>query len=223
MCSTAECVIDQIADCISELNPSCPTPCVVEPQFPFAACCHVSPPPILLPTSPRPVKPLQLPCPMSCPPEMDPEEMFQKRYSNYYNYYNVDYKQKEKSCKVNPVRVIRTSHCEDYSLKRSEPQEDPGCPTGFKPCSMKMTPPASRHPCDAWCAKIEPCPPKRKKKAEKYNGDPACCTRPCCKHWQPKEGPCMYDCPCKAHCYNHPVGIKPGRAAAGQCPPYCCP
>ncbi|XP_049823689.1 uncharacterized protein LOC109607180 isoform X2 [Aethina tumida] len=169
MCSTAECVIDQIADCISELNPSCPTPCVVEPQFPFAACCHVSPPPILLPTSPRPVKPLQLPCPMSCPPELSEQERMELRYDNYYNNYNIDWHSLGLG-KTPEYPDPRTAKCRGATLDGRNPCEyvkpprmncDDGCPTGFKPCAMKMVGPL---PCGVWCAQIPKCTPKTHEK-----------------------------------------------------------
>lgn len=84
---------------------------------------------------------------------------------------------------------------------------DQSCPTGFKLCSMKLSPPPGCHPCGVWCAEIQPCPPKPKKKVSRY--EPGKCTRPCCKHWKPVDGDCKYDDPCKAHCFNHPPGMKP--------------
>lgn len=99
--------------------------------------------------------------------------------------------------------------CVDY--RKNNNDDDcclTGCPTGFKPCTMKLCPPPCCNPLDPWRAQIQPCPPKpRKKVSNKYTPGP--CTRPCCKHWKPKDGPCLYDKPCKAHCFDHPPGIKP--------------
>ncbi|XP_073958233.1 uncharacterized protein [Choristoneura fumiferana] len=36
------------------------------------------------------------------------------------------------------------------------------------------------------------------------------CTRPGCVHWKPPP-PCVWDLPCKADCFEAPVGIQPGR------------
>lgn len=36
------------------------------------------------------------------------------------------------------------------------------------------------------------------------------CTRPGCVHWKPPP-PCVWDAPCKADCFETPVGIQPGR------------
>ncbi|KAK5644512.1 hypothetical protein RI129_005812 [Pyrocoelia pectoralis] len=85
--------------------------------------------------------------------------------------------------------------------------ENAGCPTGFKPCKMKLCPPPGCHPLDTWQATVQPCPPKNKPRpsVKYYPGE---CTRPCCVHWKPKDGVCKYDQPCKAHCYDHPPGIK---------------
>ncbi|VEN62400.1 unnamed protein product [Callosobruchus maculatus] len=184
----------------------CPPPqpqgVVIQPQSePCATCCMVCPPPILAPTSPQPVKPLRLPCPTDdMQPQMSEEEAERTRYANFYNNYNVDWHADSYNNRCPPAPDTRDKCKGAYNV-------DKGCPTGFKPCTMKLTPPANCHPCGVWCAEIQPCPPKSKKKSNKY--EPGPCKRPCCKHWKPKDGECQYDLPCKAHCYNHPPGIKP--------------
>ncbi|GLV35879.1 hypothetical protein CBL_09903 [Carabus blaptoides fortunei] len=40
---------------------------------------------------------------------------------------------------------------------------DTGCPRGYKPCVMTMTPPANCDPRGVWIATIEKCPPKPKR------------------------------------------------------------
>lgn len=106
--------------------------------------------------------------------------------------------------------------CEDY---KKRPRKKPisccgeGCPTGFKPCNMELRPPPCCDPWGVWCAKIQPCPPKPKVSGNKNFYDPSPCKRPCCKHWKP-EDPCLYDAPCKAHCFNHPPGMKPSGKTA---------
>ncbi|XP_063923952.1 keratin-associated protein 9-8-like isoform X1 [Zophobas morio] len=206
---------NQIGDCCTEK--CCPEPCC-EPccqpccppcTFPFAQVTMCCPPPILAPTIPQPVKPLSLPCPPCCgPPPLTPAEEERARYNNFYNNYNIDYHSVSPSCPYCPPEIPQKQRCcQDYTIKKDEGCCTAGCPTGFKPCSMKLTPPPCCDPCGVWCAQIQPCPPKPKNKNEKYVPGP--CTRPCCKHWKPKEGPCLYDDPCKAHCFNHPPGMKP--------------
>lgn len=98
-------------------------------------------------------------------------------------------------------------------MKRNEEcDQAAGCPTGYKPCQMKLCQPPGCDPLGTWKATVQPCPPKPKKRVSNQYV-PEECTRPCCKHWKPKGGFCLYDKPCKAHCYDHPPGIKP----AGQC------
>lgn len=150
---------------------------------------------------------------------MTEQQAIDSRYSNFYNNYNVDYHNEGgKNCSSNndcpPAKRKGATLdgnnpcCEDYRRKPPENCECGGCPTGFKPCTMKMTPPADCDPAGIWCAQVQPCPPKPLKKVSNvYNPGP--CKRPCCKHWKPKDGPCLYDDPCKAHCYDHPPGIKP--------------
>lgn len=86
------------------------------------------------------------------------------------------------------------------------------CLSGFKPCKVTLNPPAGCDPLAPWTAEIHPCPPKPLPRSPKQNNsfyDPPECTRPGCKHWRPKGGPCLYDDPCKAHCFNHTPGMKP--------------
>ncbi|XP_030762737.1 uncharacterized protein LOC115887446 isoform X1 [Sitophilus oryzae] len=184
---------------------------------PCVTCCMVCPPPIMAPTVPQPVKPLQLPCPVSAQdgPHISEEEAERTRYANFYNNYNIDWHAESR----NASRACpdpRTERCTGVTTDGKNPccpdkkkpvEEDKGCPTGFKPCTMKLSPPNDCHPCGVWCAEVQPCPPKPKKKVSRYQPGP--CKRPCCKHWKPKDGECQYDDPCKAHCFNHPIGIKP--------------
>lgn len=86
------------------------------------------------------------------------------------------------------------------------------CLSGFKPCKVTLNPPPGCDPLAPWTAEIHPCPPKPLPGSPKQNNsfyDPPECTRPGCKHWRPKGGPCLYDDPCKAHCFNHTPGMKP--------------
>ncbi|EFA09789.1 uncharacterized protein LOC661071 isoform X1 [Tribolium castaneum] len=215
-------LVQQIGDC--QPCSCCPPPQCIPCNVPYAQVTMTCPPPILVPTQPQPVKPLQLPCPPAppSPPILTPEEAERSRYDNFYNNYNIDWHNDSSSCKdhdhdhcCTPEKQRgqtvdgKTPCCEDYTKNKQQDEcrPLPGCPTGFKPCTMKLTPPPGCDPCGIWCAQVQPCPPKPKKKSKKY--EPGPCTRPCCKHWKPKEGPCLYDDPCKAHCFNHPPGIKP--------------
>lgn len=49
-----------------------------------------------------------------------------------------------------------------------------GCPRGYKPCTMRMTAPASCDPRGIWIATVEPCPPGSKK-----GGSCSPCYSPC--------------------------------------------
>ncbi|XP_050304721.1 uncharacterized protein LOC126742185 isoform X2 [Anthonomus grandis grandis] len=143
---------------------------------PCVTCCMVCPPPIMAPTVPQPVKPLSLPCPVQSnhEPEMSPEEAERTRYANFYNNYNIDWHaESQGSSDAHPDP--RTDKCKGVTTDGSNPccpkkkpveEEDKGCPTGFKPCAMKLSPPAGCHPCGVWCAQIQPCPPKPKKKKQ---------------------------------------------------------
>ncbi|KAJ8976441.1 hypothetical protein NQ317_016060 [Molorchus minor] len=224
-------LLSQLKDLVTQIEGGCcgpcPTPCsnpcpaVFCPPTtrPIATCCMVCPPPILAPTVPQPVKPLQLPCCCSgTQGEMSQEQAEKTRYANFYNNYNIDYHPDSSSACPPPAVENRKNKCkgvttfgkspccEDY-MKKKKPCGDKGCPTGFKPCTMKMTPPPGCHPCGVWCAEIQACPPKPRKKVSCFYV-PGPCTRPCCKHWKPKDGRCIYPKPCKAHCYNHPPGMK---------------
>ncbi|CAG9861839.1 unnamed protein product, partial [Phyllotreta striolata] len=189
-------------------------PCAPPPNpvlFPAAMCCMVTPPPICPPTYPEPVKPLMITCPKSCGPwpNLTSDQEYILRYSNFYNNYNSDYHTSspcDKPGKCDPgVGVCGPpKYCTDVRRRKKRPRpEDAGCPTGFKPCYMKMFPPADNHPCGVWCAEVQLCFSK-----PKYSNfyKPGPCKRPCCKH-RPCTPPCCYDLPCKAACMNHPPGI----------------
>lgn len=152
---------------------------------------------------------------------MSEEEAFKTRYANFYNYYNSEGKNDcsgssgggpippctpERKKGVTPDG--KSPCCEDLMAKKKPDCSVGGCPTGFKPCTMKMTPPYDCDPAGIWKATVLPCPAKPRKKVSTFY-TPGPCTRPCCKHWKPKDPPCKYDDVCKAHCYDHPVGIKP--------------
>ncbi|XP_023014962.1 uncharacterized protein isoform X2 [Leptinotarsa decemlineata] len=163
----------------------CPPACVpIQPNTkPFATCCMVCPPPILAPTTPEPVKPLQLPCPTDNGNQqnvMSDEEAERTRYANFYNNYNIDwhpdgacaenqgpYDPRKDKCK-GVTSDGKNPCCEDYRRTKKQCQ-DKGCPTGFKPCTMKLSPPPNCHPCGVWCAEVQPCPPKSKKKKQPKN------------------------------------------------------
>ncbi|KAL1490179.1 hypothetical protein ABEB36_012914 [Hypothenemus hampei] len=148
---------------------------------PCVTCCMVCPPPIMAPTVPEPVKPLQLPCPYQTDqePTMTAEEAERWRYANFYNNYNIDWHAEGQAGRSNcPPVDPRTSRCKGVTTdgknpccpkNKKLPVEDKGCPTGFKPCTMKLTPPSDCHPCGVWCAKVQPCPPKPKKKKPQVN------------------------------------------------------
>lgn len=143
---------------------------------------------------------------------MTPEEAEETRYANFYNNYNIDYHTEShaESNGSDPYKASRSKgvtidgrnpQCEE-GKKKKEDHPDKGCPTGFKPCTMKLTPPPGCHPCGVWCAEIQPCPPKPKNNVSGYKPKP--CTRPCCKHWKPKNGECKHDGVCKADCFEIP-------------------
>ncbi|KAF7287326.1 hypothetical protein GWI33_001689 [Rhynchophorus ferrugineus] len=142
---------------------------------PCVTCCMVCPPPIMAPTVPQPVKPLQLPCPVNTQEDfhMSEEEAERTRYANFYNNYNIDWHVDGKN-DANHCPDPRTNRCSGVTTDGKSPccpekqkpivEEDKGCPTGFKPCTMKLKPPSDCHPCGVWCAEVQPCPPKPKKK-----------------------------------------------------------
>lgn len=82
--------------------------------------------------------------------------------------------------------------------------------SGFKPCRMTFCPPPEDDPLAPWVVEILPCPLKPQKTAKIDNApyDQSECTRPACKHWKPKGGPCLWDAPCKAHCFNYVTGTR---------------
>lgn len=104
------------------------------------------------------------------------EEAEISRYDNFYNNYNIDWHNNdvfspcEPKCRPCCTSVKQKGQtldgsspcCFDYS-KNDTWCPLPGCPTGFKPCSVNLIPPQSCDPCGFWKAKIQPCPPKRKK------------------------------------------------------------
>lgn len=150
--------------------------------------------------------------------------------ANFYNNYNIDYRTPDPSsqsaasnrpacdpCKAKGATLDGMNPCcEDYMRKPNKNGPAPGCPTGFKPCTMMLSPPPGCDPAGVWQATIMPCPPKVKTNVSQVY-KPGPCTRPFCKHWQPKDSsPCIYDLPCKAACFDHPPGIKPGRNPYGK-------
>lgn len=106
---------------------------------------------------------------------MSSEEAENSRYDNFYNSYNNDWHNNAvlSTCepKCRPCCTLekqkgqtldgKSPCCFDYP-KNDTWCPPPGCPTGFKPCSVKLTPPQCCDPCGVWKAKIQPCPPKRK-------------------------------------------------------------
>lgn len=140
------------------------------------------------------------------------------RFANFYNNYNVidgdyddctsDPRESNRGCGVTVDG--KNPKCEQYKKKPQQQCCSDGCPTGFKPCEMELCPPPCCDPWGVWCATVQPCPAKPKVSRGKKNFyvPPAVCRRPCCKHWKGPD-PCLYDAPCKAHCFNHPPGIKP--------------
>ncbi|KAJ8920049.1 hypothetical protein NQ315_011702 [Exocentrus adspersus] len=185
---------------------------------PFPACCHVCPPPILAPTKPEPVKPLQLPCPYpdTREPEMSQEEAENTRFANFYNNYNVDYRA-EAAGKRNGLDPYgenksqgvtidgKSPSCPEHLKKKKEEPRDQGVSQRFQTLFHEINPAVRLSP-----LRCVPCPPKRKNVSEVYQ--PKKCTRPCCKHWKPKDGECKYDGVCKAHCFEPPP--RPRRKSA---------
>lgn len=91
------------------------------------------------------------------------------RYDNYYNNYNIDWHSLGLG-KTPEYPDPRTAKCRGATLDGRNPCEyvkpprmncDDGCPTGFKPCAMKMVGPL---PCGVWCAQIPKCTPKAHEK-----------------------------------------------------------
>ncbi|GJQ75898.1 hypothetical protein Trydic_g17958 [Trypoxylus dichotomus] len=185
-------LLSQLKELVNQIDDGekkeCCEPCCqpVSTEQPFAQVCFTCPPCIPLPTSPCPVKPLQLPCPPSSPsPELliqQEREAYNSRYDNFYNNYNINYHEQ--------AIVHRDNHsrnglcppdrrggvtvdgkgpcCEDYMLqKKDNGNANKGCPTGFKPCTMRLYPPQCCNPIAPWGATVMPCaskPPKPESK-----------------------------------------------------------
>ncbi|XP_025835864.1 keratin-associated protein 10-7-like [Agrilus planipennis] len=219
-----KCIIREIDDCggCGPCCPPCPPPCcppaccnpadcnpLCYPPYAqvYLGCCPLPGP---LPYRPEPVRPLQLPC-RPKPKPLTPFEREDKRIDNFYNGYNVGLCSPgdRVKCKVEPVyKSNKGKCCDDYMKMKKCCCDAPGCPRGFKPCEMLLTPSNPGDPCALWTAKIYPCKPEPKKKTDNVYRPGPCC-RPGCLHWSPPGGPCLYDCPCKAQCFNHPPGMKP--------------
>ncbi|XP_044754682.1 uncharacterized protein LOC123313751 isoform X2 [Coccinella septempunctata] len=169
-------VINQIDDgcCPAPCPPSCPPQgCPMVSCMPFAQVLISKPPPILAPTRPQPVVPLKLPCqPSNKPRQMTEEEALRWRYSNFYNNYNIDWhadgpgcKKPDIKCRAPPGSFTVTGENPCCSRPSSAPQPcEDYCPTGFKTCTMRLTPPPCCDPCGTWTAQIQKCPPKPRKK-----------------------------------------------------------
>ncbi|XP_018326600.1 uncharacterized protein LOC108737904 isoform X2 [Agrilus planipennis] len=158
---------------------------------------------------------------------LTPEERIASRYDNFYNGYNIISRPKTPttSSSQDPNRDKgqtvdgQKPTCENYKPQRNkgEKSEKPpfsidipvALPPGIKPCDMKLVPP---NPCcehGNWTVKIFPCPIQMgTSKVNKEDANDGVC-KVGCKLWKSKEAPCLYDDPCRAHCYNHPPGIKP--------------
>ncbi|RZB39917.1 hypothetical protein BDFB_007643 [Asbolus verrucosus] len=134
------------------------------------------PAPILAPTTPEAVKPSSLPCPQTVCKQVlirGERDISGDRYDNFYNNYNIN---STESCESKPwtcdnfspkrfgVTVDGKSPCCDISKREDDRGPLHGYPTGFKSCTMKLTPPPYCDPFLPWCAEIQPCPPKSKKK-----------------------------------------------------------
>ncbi|XP_063923960.1 uncharacterized protein LOC135138046 isoform X2 [Zophobas morio] len=189
-------LVNQIGDsCGSSSDPcSCCTPdppcapCCPPCNFPYAQVIISCPPPVLAPIYPEPVKPLGLFCPKTETPLMTLQEREDSRYDSFYNNYNIDWHSESPRYANKYIRpectpdkqkgqtVDGKSPCCD--CLPCEPCLDVGCPTGFKPCTMRLTPPPCCHPCGVWCAEIQPCPPKPKKCLH-YKIGAALETKPC--------------------------------------------
>lgn len=127
------------------------------------------------------------------------------RFSNFYNAYNVDWRA-DSPCNFDPnfddprcPMKCSIGVCLDGKLPciprcPKPPCCDNGCPTGFKPCRMRLIPPSDRHPCGLWCADVLDCPPPPPKKVYgTFVASKPCC-RFCCIHTDPTK--------CKASCFS---------------------
>ncbi|CAH1112750.1 unnamed protein product [Psylliodes chrysocephalus] len=207
--------------------PFCPppcSPCYAGPNFmpPCAPCWTGASQATWMPTC-YPINASCFCCPPAPPPkpkcgpngprwpDLTEDQEYILRFSNFYNNYNKDYHtispcSKPPKCVPGMGVCGPPRYCTDVKRKKNRPlAEEAGCPTGFKPCYMKMFPPADNHPCGVWCAEVQLCPQKPRQ-PKFYNPGP--CKRPCCKH-RPSSGRCIYDLPCKAACFRHVPGIHP--------------
>ncbi|CAG9861871.1 unnamed protein product, partial [Phyllotreta striolata] len=204
-------LVDTLKNMICSLEgppcPDCPgVPYCPAPQSPpHIMCCHVRPPPICAPTSPEPVKPLRLPCQDPPVRKMTRYEGDMVRFNNFYNNYNIDWRA-DSPCDFDPnwvdpranmkcaIGVTVDGKCPYFPKCKKPPCCDKGCPTGFQPVRMRLTPPADRHPCGLWCGELYKCivPPRRCVKGKFVPALPCC--RFCCIHTN--------DHKCKASCFS---------------------
>lgn len=94
------------------------------------------------------------------------------RFDNYYNNYNVDWRNPGKGTYYCFTRFrMPGAECGvtvdgKSPILANRPLKECirwGCPRGFKPTMMKMRPPPLCDPCGVWCAEVQECPPKRPK------------------------------------------------------------
>ncbi|CAH1125502.1 unnamed protein product [Ceutorhynchus assimilis] len=175
-------LISQIKSLLNQYESSQNQP-ITCPQTkePCVTCCMVCPPPIMAPTVPEPVRPLQLPCPVAENQSqgMSDADAEKFRIANFYNNYNIDWRSEASRSssrapdpRTDKYQGVTTDGKSPYcpeALKKQEAKEDHGCPTGFKPCKMKLAPPKDCHPCGVWCAEIQACPPTPKKRLPNRN------------------------------------------------------
>ncbi|XP_028130688.1 uncharacterized protein LOC114326492 isoform X2 [Diabrotica virgifera virgifera] len=185
--------------------PAACQPCADCPMPPHPICCMSCPPPIVLPTVPEPVKPLMMPV-EKCENRMTDEEQFLYRFANFYNNYNIDWRTEALKCNGPPAPDPRamvkckygvTVDGKNPYVPRVHRNEncctDKGCPTGFKPCVVKMCPELPGHPCGLWCAEVQECAPKPVCKTNAQRPSARGCTI-CRIHCNPKK--------CTALCFN---------------------
>ncbi|KAK5644484.1 hypothetical protein RI129_005784 [Pyrocoelia pectoralis] len=132
----------------------------------------LDPPCTVVPFEPKYVKPLQMPSPPLQKCESEAEGL-RNRTLNFYNNYNIDYHLTgdEFKCKKIPKRnmphyTATVGGRFPNSPHTGEECIDEGCPTGFKPCKMKLCPPIGCHPLGTWYASIQPCSPKAKRRGK---------------------------------------------------------
>ncbi|KAL3267975.1 hypothetical protein HHI36_007111 [Cryptolaemus montrouzieri] len=183
-------VLEQLRGVINQIDDGCCAPACCPPACSPQACPMVScmpfaqvlisrPPPIMAPTRPQPVAPLKLPSLSSGRPrQMTEEEALRWRYSNFYNNYNIDWHAEGPGhtkivakCRA-PPGSFTVAGCNPCCPQPAcAPSGEDYCPTGFKTCTMRLTPPPCWDPCGVWCAEIQKCPPKPRKKAIKDECD----------------------------------------------------